>query len=113
MTLHSPISTHPDYWLAGEVKERARLANRMRQLAEARQRSNATTRINRAELIRQGFELAPESIVGHRLIITGRMVGGSMHSIIPMQELVGVDREGNPVLHIVHGADPATAMLKG
>ncbi len=47
MTIHSPISTRPDYWLAGEVKERARLANRMRQLAEARQRSNATTRIIR------------------------------------------------------------------
>lgn len=47
MTLHSPISTHPDYWLAGEVKERARHENRQRQLAEARQRSNATTRIIR------------------------------------------------------------------
>jgi hypothetical protein len=67
----------------------------------------------RVELQKQGFELAPASAVGHRLIITGRMVGGSMHSILPTLELVAVDRDGAPVLHVVHASDPVTANAEG
>jgi hypothetical protein len=41
------------------------------------------------QLIVQGFELADN--VGHRLIITGRMVNGSMHSVLPILEIIAID----------------------
>lgn len=65
------------------------------------------------QLEAQGFELAPASAVGHRIIVTGRMVGGSMHTIIPTLELVGIDRQGQPVMHIVHPCDPVADAIGG